>query len=201
LLSDTEVRQLTQAGKGEGVEMLLLEGERQKAEVADYVAQGNTAQFADPRWAAELRSWIRFSDREALRHGDGLYGPVMGNPAVPRWLGELFMDLAFSSRTQNRKDLRHIRGSGAVAVFASERNDHAHWTEAGRCCERFTLQATVLGLRTAFINQPVEVPALREQFAAYLNIGPRRPDLAIRIGRGPAMPRSLRRPVSEVTNP
>jgi hypothetical protein len=53
-------------------------------------------------------------------------------------------------------------------------------------------------LRTAFINQPVEVPALRSQFATFLGIGNRRPDLVVRIGRGPEMPRSLRRPVEQV---
>ena len=39
------------------------------------------------------------------------------------------------------------------------------------------LQATALGLKYAFINQPVEVQALRRQFASYLGIGERRPTL------------------------
>jgi len=42
------------------------------------------------------------------------------------------------------------------------------------------------------------VSALRSQFAAHMGIGNRRPDLVVRIGRGPAMPRSLRRPVEDV---
>lgn len=70
--------------------------------------------------------------------------------------------------------------------------------EAGRSYERFALQAAALDLRTAFINQPVEVPQLRSQFAAFLGIGSRRPDLVVRVGRGPRMPRSFRRPVEEV---
>lgn len=74
----------------------------------------------------------------------------------------------------------------------------AHWIEAGRCYQRLALQAAALDLRTAFINQPVEVPALRSQFATFLGIGDRRPDLVMRIGRGPEMPRSLRRPVEQV---
>jgi hypothetical protein len=69
---------------------------------------------------------------------------------------------------------------------------------AGRCYQRFALQAAALDLRTAFINQPVEVPALRSQFAKFLGIGDRRPDLVVRIGRGPEMPRSLRWPVEQV---
>ena len=68
--------------------------------------------------------------------------------------------------------------------------------EAGRCYERFALQTTALGIRNAFLNQPVEVAALRPQFAGFLGIGARRPDLVVRFGRGPGMPRSLRRPVA-----
>ena len=60
------------------------------------------------------------------------------------------------------------------------------------------LQATALGLKYAFINQPVEVQALRRQFASYLGIGERRPDLVVRFGAGPELPKSLRRPAEQV---
>lgn len=159
---------------------------------------GNTAQFGDPRWAEEMRKWIRFNAPDAGRTGDGLYGAVLGIPQVPRWLGKLLMHVAVSAKRQNRKDTTHIRSSAAIAVFFSEADDKQHWIEAGRSYERLALQAAALELRTAFINQPVEVPALRSQFASFLGIGNRRPDLVVRIGRGPEMPRSLRRPVEQV---
>jgi hypothetical protein len=108
------------------------------------------------------------------------------------------MRLAFSATRQNQKDARHIRSSAAVAVFVSNVDDRRHWVEAGRRYQRLALQAAALDLRTAFINQPVEVAALRPQFAAYLGIGHGRPDLIVRVGRGPEMPRSLRRPLEDV---
>jgi hypothetical protein len=70
--------------------------------------------------------------------------------------------------------------------------------EVGRCYERFALQATALGIRNAFLNQPVEEAALRPEFAEALNLGAGRPDLVVRFGRGPEMPRSPRRPVEAV---
>jgi hypothetical protein len=167
--------------------------------VAEFVAAGNTAQFADQAWRRELQHWVRFNPRSARAAGDGLYGPAMGNPAVPDWVGRLFMQLGFSVKSQNRKDILHIRRSSAVAVLVSDHDDRRHWVEAGRCFERFALQAAALGLRTAFINQPVEVAALRPQFAAHLGLDAgQRPDLLVRVGRGPLMPRSFRRPVDEV---
>jgi len=65
-----------------------------------------------------------------------------------------------------------------------------NWVEVGRCYERFALQATVLGIRKAFLNRPVEVAALRTAFAASLGLTGQRPDLVVRFGRGPVLPRS-----------
>jgi hypothetical protein len=68
----------------------------------------------------------------------------------------------------------------------------------GRACQRFALQATALGLKHAFINQPVEVPALRPELAALLGRPGQRPDVVMRFGFGPLMPYAPRRPVVEV---
>ncbi|MDB6092206.1 MAG: Tat pathway signal protein [Gammaproteobacteria bacterium] len=83
-------------------------------------------------------------------------------------------------------------------MFISGASDMAHWVEAGRCYERFALQATALGIRNAFLNQPVEVMPIRPRFASALGFGNQRPDLVVRFGRGPPMPLSMRRPVQAV---
>jgi hypothetical protein len=51
--------------------------------------------------------------------------------------------------------------------------------------QRFALEATRLGLKHAFINQPDEIPDLRAQFSDFLGLGERRPDLVVRFGYGP----------------
>ncbi|MCL7944700.1 Tat pathway signal protein [Marinobacter sp. ATCH36] len=197
-LTEKELKQLQDAGHGDGVSVLLMTDGAHKDLVTGFVAKGNDAQFADPAWAHELRSWIRFSGKEAVHSGDGLYGPAMGNPDVPRWLGLLAMKATFSAKNQNKKDRRHIQSSSAIAVIYSETDGIPHWIEAGRCYQRLALQAAALGLRTAFINQPVEVAKLRPEFAHAIGIGDCRPDFIVRIGHGPEMPRSLRRPVEDV---
>lgn len=197
-LTSEELRLLQEAGSGDGVSVMLLTDDRQKEQVTEFVAEGNRAQISDPRWSAEMKKWIRFNARDAVRTGDGLYGAAMGFPDIPPWLGNLVMRVAVSAQRQNAKDAAHIRSSGAIAVIYSDTDDKQRWIEAGRCYERLALQAAALNLRTAFINQPVEVGALRPRFAASLGIGGRRPDFVVRIGRGPEMPRSLRRPVEQV---
>jgi hypothetical protein len=80
----------------------------------------------------------------------------------------------------------------------SDKDDKEHWVQAGRSYQRFALQATLLGLKHAFVNQAVEVPAVRTQLSGLLGLGDKRPDLIVRYGYGAPMPKSLRRPLSDV---
>jgi hypothetical protein len=194
-LSNEELKVLEQAGSGRGVRVLLLTEKQAMDKMLEYVIEGNTAQMNDRAFVEELKRWIRFSDIEAVRTGDGLFSRSSGSPSVPRWLGSTLFGLFFTAKSENDKYARHVRSSSGIAVFVSDANDKAHWVETGRCYERFALQATALGIRNALLNQPVEVSALRPQFASSLGIGRLRPDLVVRFGRGPEMPRSLRRPV------
>ena len=197
-LSVDEIPLLEQAGTGAGVRIILFTERPAMAGVLEYVVSGNSAQMKDAAFVAELKSWIRFSATQAVESGDGLYSKSTGNPSVPPWLGKPLMSLFFTEKSENDKYARQMRSSAGVAVFVSEVNDPAHWIEVGRCYERFALQATALGIRNAFLNQPVEVATIRPQFAAWLGIGNSRPDLIVRFGRGPKMPSSLRRPVQAV---
>ncbi|MFZ1104808.1 MAG: Tat pathway signal protein [Hyphomicrobiaceae bacterium] len=189
------LRLLEQAGTGDGVSVLVITDRVKIANVIDYVVEGNTAQMRDKAFLDELKGWMRFNEADAVSTMDGLFARSSGNPALPAWLARLLLPLVFTESGGNDKYRAHIQSSTGVAVFVSERNDKAHWIEAGRACQRFALQATALGLKHAFINQPIEVPRLRQQFASYLGIGARLPDLAVRFGAGPELPRSLRRPV------
>ncbi len=197
-LTNAELKLLEQAGTGNGVQVLLLTEKQVMERVLEYVTQGNTAQIDDPTFVEELKHWIRFSDAEAVRTGDGLFTRSTGNPAVPRWLGSHLMGLFLTAKSENEKYAKQVRSSAGIAVFVSDTSDKAHWVETGRCYQRFALQATALGIRNAHLNQAVEVATVRPQLATLLSIGNRRPDLVVRFGRGPEMPRSLRRPVDSV---
>ncbi len=197
-ISNSELRLLEQAGTGHGVRIVLLTTTSAMEKVLEYVVAGNTRQMNDPAFVEELKGWIRFGADEALDTGDGLFAGASGNPAMPHWLGSRMMGMFFTPKSENERYARQVRNSAGIAVFVTDVSDKAHWVEAGRCYERFALQATALGIRNAFLNQPVEVAALRPKFAAALGLGIQRPDLVVRFGRGPAMPLSMRRPVDAV---
>lgn len=197
-LSTDELKLLQRAGTSTGVRMLLLTERPALDRVLDHVLQGNTAQLQDPAFVKELKTWIRFNSTAAVRTSDGLYSVCSGNPNIPSWIGDLAFGWFFTPKSENDKYARQVRNSAGIAVFVGDAADKAHWVEVGQAYERFALQATALGIRNAFLNQPVEVAAVRSPFAAALGISGKRPDLVVRFGRGPTMPPSLRRPVESV---
>jgi nitroreductase len=192
------LRLLEAAGTGEGVSVLLIIGSRRLDEIVGYVSAAIGIQMDDANFLHDLKLWIRFNYRETVAARDGLFVKSYGHRILAAPIGRILLDLSLNRNTQCLKCEKQIRSAAGVAVFVPERNDPAHWVEAGRCSQRFALQATALGIQTSFINQEIEVPAVREQFAAYLGVGARRPDVMVRFGHGPEAPRSLRRPVEQV---
>jgi hypothetical protein len=197
-VSNAELNLLQRAAAVDGVRVLLLTERRAMDRLLEQVVHANTAQMADAAFVKELRSWIRFNGAAAVRTRDGLYSGCTGNPTVPTWIGELAFGLFYTPKSENDKIIRQIRSSAGIAIFVGAAADKTHWIDVGRSYQRFALQATALGIRNSFLNQPVEVVPGRAGFAAAVGIPGQRPDLVVRFGRGAAMPRSLRRPVSEV---
>lgn len=194
----TELEKLEEAGKEPSVRTILLSSGAQKNAVIDYVTRGNIAQLTDRAFRKELVAWIRFNPGEAMRKGDGLAGRASGQPALPTWLAKLIIGLVLTPKGQAETDATNIRSSAGIAVFVSSHDNKTAWINVGRAYERFALQATALNIRTAFINQPIEVRQLRPQFESWLKLDGEHALLIVRFGHGPTAPFSLRRPIDDV---
>jgi len=190
-----DLRALAEAASVPGVDLALITGRPAIERVLGLIVEGNSAQMADAAFMRELKSWLRFSPRQAMQSGDGLFSAASGSPALPAWLGSTMFDLMFKASTENDKYARQMRSSAGVAVFAGREGDRDHWVRVGRACQRFALQATALGIQHAFVNQPVEVARLRPDLAGLIGLPGRRPDIVMRFGYGPVLPFSARRPV------
>ncbi len=197
-VSAADIQALADAAAVDGVDLVLMTARAQIEQVRDLVVAGNGAQMADAAFMRELKSWLRFSPHEAVRTGDGLFSAASGSPALPDWLGPHLFDWFVGAGSENDKYARQLRSSAGVAVFVAQQADSGHWVRTGQSCQRFALQATALGLKHAFVNQPVEVPSLRPALAALAGLPGRRPDIVMRFGYGPALPFSARRPVQAV---
>ena len=165
--------------------------------VLRYVNRGNLCQYADPAFLDELIFWLRFNKKEALVALDGLYTRCSGNPEVPRWLGTMFVS-GGTPQQQADLDATKLRSSAGAVVIASERDDKTAWVRTGQVYERLALQMTALNIKSACLNQPIEVAEIRPQFQTAIGLGGSLPQLLLRFGYGEALPRSVRRPVDQV---
>ncbi|WP_083950633.1 Acg family FMN-binding oxidoreductase [Roseivivax lentus] len=197
-VSTEDLRLLENAAREDGVNLMLFTERSDLDAILDFVIAGNSAQVDDPAFVQELEDWIRFSPFRAVETGDGLFAACSGNPVVPDFIGSRLFRSFFTKDAENEKYRSHVDSSAGIAVFVGDRDDPAHWIRVGRSFERFSLQATALGIRNAHLNMPVEVLSVRPAFADWLGIPGARPNLVIRFGRAPALPMSLRRPVEAV---
>lgn len=197
-VSTADLQTLASAAKVPGVDLVLITDRAPIDRVRDLVIAANSVQMGDAAFLRELKTWLRYNPRQAIDAGDGLFSALTGNPTTPAWLGPHLIDMFYSAKTENEKYARQIDSSAGVAIFVSQQNNPEHWVLAGRASQRFALQATALGLKHAFINQPVEVARFRPDLAALVGMPGRRPDLVMRFGYGAALPFSVRRPVEAV---
>jgi hypothetical protein len=165
--------------------------------VVEYVDQGNRLQYADRAFVNELIAWLRFNKREALASGDGLFAACSGNPEVPRWLGQLVVS-GTDPAQQAETDAERLRSASGVVLVCSQRDDKPSWVQVGQVYQRLALQMTALDVRSAFLNQPIEVASLRDPFQAALGLGAWRPQVLVRFGRAGTAPFSARRAVTAV---
>jgi len=193
-----DLARLERAAAEPGVRTILVTDRARMSRIRDLIVAGNDRQMSDPAFMAELRHWLRFNPVAARTTGDGLFSASSGNPALPTLLGGFAFDTFFSAASEHDKYARQIDTSAGLAIFLGDHADRAHWIKVGRACQRFALAATSLGLKNAFVNQPVEVAALRPELAALVGEPGRRPDLVVRFGYGPTLPFSPRRPVEAV---
>ena len=162
------------------------------------IADATMAQMQDDTFVAELKDWIRFSYGQALDTRDGLFSLCSGNPALPGPVGRLLLGLVATAASESQRYEKQVKATSGIAIFSSAEDNPQYWFEAGRSYQRFALEATRLGLKHSFVNQPVEVSAFHTDMLKAAGRAEGRADLVVRFGYGPEMPRSLRRPVEAV---
>jgi hypothetical protein len=89
------------------------------------------------------------------------------------------------------------RGSPLIVVLSTPRDNNESWLATGQALARVLLVVAASGFNASYLNQPIEVPELRMRLAKVAKTA-RYPQLVLRIGRGPAVPHSPRRPLTDV---
>jgi len=181
----------------EGAIACCVDARSSRQAIAELIEEADHIQFADPRFRRELASWIHPS-----RTADGMpaYGASVGRMldlAAPFVASALrVFDMGAGAPATDR---RFIEGSPLLVGIATRQDNRAEWVAAGQALERMLLVAASEGLTASYLNQPIEVTTLREPLRALLKVDAI-PQLLLRVGRGPQVGHSPRRPMPDVVD-
>ena len=186
--------ELQSAAEAEGAWLHIVRGSDARNEVADLIAQGDYLQASDKRFRRELAAWLH-PNRTQSR--DGIPGYAFGVGDWASYVGPLMIRTFDWGKGQAAKDRQLATGSPVLAVVGTENDKPPDWLQAGQALERMVLRARAEGVWASFMNQPIEVPKLRPKL---LDVMGRKgfPQLLVRMGYGPDVKGTPRRPVSEV---
>lgn len=195
---ESHLKRLQEDVADRGVEARLVITPAEHHQVETLILKANAAQLETTAFRRELKQWLRFNESDARSFGDGLFSACSGNPELPEWLGKIMFDCFYTVASANEALAAQLTSSSGFILLHSRQNDIRQWIDVGRSTQRLALQMTALGIKMAFVNQPLEVESFRPRLLSALNLRGRHPDVLIRYGYSPVMPSSFRRPLEAV---
>lgn len=196
-IADDVRERLARAVQAEGAEIASVHAGDERARLAEWIAEADRRQFDDPRFRRELAGWIHSSRRD-----DGMPAYAEGVSALLDFATPL---VTLAIRTF---DIGHgvaaahqalASGSPLLVCIATYADDAPAWLAAGQALERLLLTGVGEGLTASYLNQPIEVEALRERLRATIKVDGE-PQLLLRMGRGPRVAHAPRRPIEDVVS-
>lgn len=193
-LPEALLPELEHAASAEGAVLTLLRTPEERFRAAALVAEGDRIQGSDRAFRRELAAWLH-PNRAATR--DGIPGHAIGLGDWASYLGPLAVRTFDWGDGRAARDQELALGSPLMALLWTVEDDQRAWIAAGEALQRVLLRATVDGVSASFLNQPVEVPALRarlgKEFGAAGAV-----QCLLRLGYGPDVPSTPRRPLDDV---
>jgi len=182
------IQRLIDAAAAEGARLVAITGDESRRAVAGLVSEGDAAQWGDPGWRRELAAWMH-----PRRSGDGL---SMSGLPVP--VTQLVVRTFDMGGRQGAKDRALAEGSPLLALIETAHDTARDWVMAGQALERVLLTAYAEGLQASYLNQPIQVSALRPRLRDVVHSAGV-PQLLVRLGhpRDASMP-TPRRPLRDV---
>lgn len=169
-------------------------GMDENRQFSPYITEANAIQMSNPEFKEELIKWMRFSEKEAMQKGDGLYSACAGFPSMGRMLGSLVLKLMVTAKSENKRLIKQLGNTSTVALFTSSDDKIEDWVKTGMACQRFALVSTQSGLNHSFLNSPCQIVQVRDKMMKELGLGGY-PQLLIRLGYSQKMPFSFRRKI------
>jgi len=192
---DLEILKATESETGANIRFFIEQNEIQQ--FSPFINEANGIQMNNPKFTGELTKWLRFSEKEAMQKGDGLYAACSGFPSMGRMLGSFVLKNFITAKSEEKRLLKQVNKTALVAIFKTQNNDLVDWVKTGIIFQRFALTATKLGLSHSYLNLPCQITQVRDKMMTDLGLAGF-PQLIIRLGFSNKMPFPFRRRINDV---
>jgi nitroreductase len=184
------LHELVDAATVEGSHLAVADPGAREA-VLSLVRLAERRERGEPAYWRELQKWTAPSPDRRDGVPPEAYGPWSAMEAVP------IRDFGLIEPAR-RRQVEVFETEPTIAVLYSTGDSARQWVITGQALERTLLTATVRGVATTLMTQPLEIPELRELLsdsAAGLI-----PQAIVRFGYGPTSAPTPRRPLEEVVD-
>jgi hypothetical protein len=194
-VADAHVQPMLAAAEREGAWALRLPPD-QKHALGALIDEADHEQYGATAFRDELAAWLVPTGsrrRDGIPFVEKEYGSALPF-GVMRTLRSPHLAEQFGERERQLVD-----GAPVVVALGTEGDTPEDWLACGQALEAVLIRAAVIGLSASFLNQVLEVAALRDRVAALLGVRGR-PQMVIRLGFAEAAPRrsAPRRDLNEV---
>lgn len=187
-VAEPVLHELAEAASVEGGHLIVADAGMREA-VLSLTRTAENRQQRERRYWRELAEWTRYT---AGRH-DGVppeaYGPWSAWETIP------IRDFGLIEPARKRT-VQEFEPEPTIGILYADGDTRRDWLIAGQALERVLLTATVRGVATTLMTQPLEIPELRALMADVTR--DRVAQAIIRFGYGPPSPTTPRRPLEEV---
>ncbi len=197
-IPETLQQQLIADAAADGVMLSLVKTDRDKLSLAELIAEGDRIQYSRTEYRQEHAKWLRHRDTTSR---DGINPEVLGMPsAMDKATGLLsaLVKVFNTGGSQANRDHKLAAEAPVLGVISTSGDDQDDWLKAGMATQRILLRSAAAGFSTSFLNQPIEVAAMRPAVAS--SVGRKDyPQMIFRLGHSPRdLPHAPRRPVGDV---
>ncbi|WP_322882132.1 Acg family FMN-binding oxidoreductase [Pandoraea sputorum] len=189
------IDQLCESAEAEGARLTPVVDESDRLRLAELIDRADRAQLGDARFRRELALWVSASRRDdgmasyssTESHLLDFASPVLASVVRTFDIGG---GIAASHR-------RIVQGSPLLVCLSTPADNPENWIMAGQAMQRVLLTLTDNGLYASFLNQPIEVDALRADVGAGASD---HPQLLLRVGYGASQAHTPRRSLASVVS-
>ncbi len=181
---------LSAAASEEGCWFEVIASEKNRQTCAALVAEGDSIQWANADWRRELADWMH----------PGLRGDSLTVPGLVAPIAQAVVRTFDMGNGVGAKDRQLADESPVLVVVGTSADNVADWLAAGQALEKVLLTAHSRGLQASYLNQPIQLDALRPELQN-LMAQPGFPQILLRLGFADVeIEATPRRPLDDVVD-